>query len=174
MQDCRVDKDYVLLFRRIDEDGAMFGPFWCHGAAGIGRFLLHASQLDLAPEANDFSVRAAVTVARGARWAGPTQCHGLSGNIEFLLDMAQATHDHRFLLEAGSLARLLEVFAVNRDGMLFWQSELPTIVTPDYLVGYAGVAVCLLRLSEPETMPHQLSRPGFRRQPFHPERNQHN
>jgi hypothetical protein len=53
-----------------------------------------------------------------------------------------------------SLARLLEAFARKKDSVLVRPSDAPT--------GYAGVAVCLLRLGDPERLPHQLSRRGFR------------
>jgi serine/threonine protein kinase len=137
--------------------------FWCHGATGIGRFFLHAFLLDALPRAIEFADRAARTVAYGMRWCNPTQCHGLSGNIEFLLDMFQATGEQRYLAEAHLLARLLEAFAVERQGLLLWPSESPDEFTPDYTVGYAGVLVCLLRLCNPECLPHQLSRRGFGR-----------
>jgi len=39
------------------------------------------------------------------------------------------------------------------------------IFTPDYMVGYGGVAACILRLREPEQRPRQLSRAGFRYMP---------
>jgi lantibiotic modifying enzyme len=143
------------------EGGQPIGPFWCHGAAGVGRFLLHAAGLDLLPEAAGYAARAALSAARGSRWSGPTQCHGLAGNIEFLLDMYQATGDAGHLREARALASLLDAFALERDGGLVWPSESPDVVTPDYMVGYAGVALCLLRLAQPGTRPHVLSRNGF-------------
>ncbi|MGH2585164.1 MAG: lanthionine synthetase LanC family protein, partial [Dehalococcoidia bacterium] len=89
-----------------------------------------------------------------------TPCHGLAGAIEFLLDMFQATGDRAYLADAGVLARLLEAFAAERDGALVFPSESPDVFTPDYMVGYAGVAACLLRLSAPD-LPHLLSRAGF-------------
>jgi len=97
------------------------------------------------------------------RSQSPVQCHGLAGNIEFLLDIFQSTGDQAYLAEARSLARLLEVFGREKDGVLVWPSDPPDVFTPDYMIGYAGVAVCLLRLGEPEELPHQLSRPGFLR-----------
>jgi hypothetical protein len=145
------------------EGGTPAGAAWCHGATGVGRFFLHAAQLDTLPEAADIAALAARTAARGARSRGPTQCHGLAGNIEFLLDMFQATCDQAYLAEARSLARLLEAFAYEQDGLLSWPSDSPDVFTPDYTTGYAGVAVCLLRLGAPEEIPHQLSRSGFRR-----------
>lgn len=146
----------------VEQGGPGVG-MWCHGAAGVGRFLLHAAGLTTMPNAMDLAVRAARKVARGTRWAGPLQCHGLAGNIEFLLDVFRATGDAAYLVEARSLGRLLEAFASERDGVLVWPSEQPMNFTPDYMVGYAGVAVCLLRLADPESMPTQLSRSGFRR-----------
>ena len=146
-------------------EGQPLSPcYWCHGAAGIGRFWLHAASEDAIPEAASIAAAAARTVAQAARWIGPTQCHGLAGNIEFLLDMFQATGDRAYWVEAGSLARLLEAFAVERDGLLVWPSESPATYTPDYMVGYAGVAICLLRLGDPHHRYHQLSRRAFRYQ----------
>lgn len=128
----------------------------------MGRFFLHAAALDAIPDAADLAARAARTVARASRWAGPVQCHGLSGSIEYLLDMFQASGARAYLTEGRALGRLLEAFGQERGGQLVFPSESPVMVTPDYMVGYAGVAVCLLRLSEPERLPHQLSRRGFR------------
>jgi lantibiotic modifying enzyme len=143
------------------EGEGLTGAFWCHGAAGVGRFLLHCAELSIAADAAALAARAARTVARGTRWAGPTQCHGLAGNIEFLLDMYQYAHEKAYLVDALALARLLETFASEQEGMLVWSSDSPTTFTPDYMVGYAGVATCLLRLSDPSNRPHLLSRRGF-------------
>lgn len=144
------------------EGGTIDGAFWCRGATGIGRFFLHAATLNILSEATNLAERAARTVARSGRWNSPTQCHGLSGNIEFLLDMYRTTSDRAYLTEAWSLARLLQAFGVERDGKIVWPSESPTTFTPDYMVGYAGVLACLLRLNQPKHLPHQLSRCGFR------------
>jgi serine/threonine protein kinase len=137
--------------------------FWCHGAAGIGRFLVRCAELEVVPEASLYARGAAQAVARSTRWAGPTECHGLAGNIGFLLDAYQSTGERKYLNEAMSLARLLETFAREDDGLLVWSSESPDVASPDYLVGYAGVALALLRLSQPQRLPHLLSIRGFRR-----------
>jgi hypothetical protein len=144
------------------EDGSRPGALWCHGAAGVGRFFLHAARLALLPDADELAARAARTASRAARWAGPTQCHGLAGNAEFLIDVYQATGDASYLHDAMAMARLLEAFATERDGLLMWPSDTRNDWAPDYMVGYAGVAACLLRLSDPEDRPHLLSRAGFR------------
>jgi hypothetical protein len=142
------------------EGGPQAAPFWCHGATGIARFLLRAAESDLDGSATLLE-RAVRSAARGARWAGPTLCHGLAGNIELLLDAYRFTGDHACLAEARSLASLLDAFAIERDGLPVWPSEHPRIVSPDYMVGFAGVAAAMLRLSDPEALPHLLSREGF-------------
>jgi hypothetical protein len=77
--------------------------------------------------------------------------------------MFQATGESAYHDACMTLATLLEAQAVEHSGLLMWPSELPIIFSPDYMVGYAGVAVCLLRLNAPSRLPHQLSRNGFRR-----------
>jgi lantibiotic modifying enzyme len=144
-------------------EGGAPARLWCHGAAGVGRFFLHAAQLGVTQEAADIARRAAWTVVRGARGINPVQCHGLAGTIEFAFDArALLEDDPSYNAWLWSLARLLEAFAVERDGLLVFPSESPAVYSPDYMVGYAGVAMCLLRLGNPDGQPHQLSRRGFR------------
>ena len=148
-----------------DKKREMAGVYWCHGASGISTFLLHASEHQCFPEAGALARRAAWTVARGSRWAGPTQCHGLAGNIECLLDIFQASGEQGWYTEARALAILLEAFAVRQRDSLAWSSDDPSRVSPDYLLGYAGVLTSLLRLANPDQQPRQLSRRGFRYRP---------
>jgi hypothetical protein len=143
-------------------EGGKGARFWCHGSAGVGRFFLHAARLHALPGAARLARGAARGIAHGALWAGPSQCHGLSGNLEFLLDQFAASGDPADYAEIAPTGRLLEAFAGERDGLLVFPADSPEIFTPDYMVGYAGVAVCLLRLSDPKRRPHQLSREGFR------------
>lgn len=124
--------------------------FWCHGATGIGQFLLRAGASGLFPDGLMWAERAARAVARLTRWVGTTRCHGLSGNIEFLLNCYQATGQEAFRSEAETLGTLLLAWETERGGLLLFPSESPTIFSPDYMVGYAGVAACLLRMAHPE------------------------
>lgn len=121
--------------------------FWCHGATGIGQFLLRAGVAGLASEGLMWAERAALAVSRLTRWVGTTRCHGLAGNIEFLLDCYQATGRQAFRREAETLGTLLLGWQTERSGLVLFPSESPTIFSPDYMVGYAGVATCLLRLA---------------------------
>ncbi|MER7010249.1 class IV lanthionine synthetase LanL [Saccharopolyspora sp. NPDC000359] len=137
-------------------------PYWCHGAAGIGQFFLHADALDVLPESHAVWTAAARATARGARWAGPTQCHGLSGSIEFLLDAHRATGGTSYLAEADSLGQLLMAFRSDDGGTLRWPSDWPWVHGPDYMLGYSGVALALLRLAEPEALSPVLAAERFR------------
>jgi hypothetical protein len=151
-------EDGAALSWPTTEDGPPTAPFWCHGATGIGRFFLHLAAFDGATASN-VAARAARAAARGARWAGPTQCHGLAGNADFLLDVYHATADPSHLREARVLERLLYAFETNEDGGAGW-SEGAGHLVPGYLLGLAGIAVCLLHLANAEAVPHP---PGHRR-----------
>jgi hypothetical protein len=154
--------DDCLNWPTLDSPGdPAAGAFWCHGAAGIGRFFLNLSTLGGLPEALTMAEGAARTVSVTSRSAGPTQCHGIAGNIELLIDMFQVTHREEFLEAAWRLFGILETFSRERDGHLVWLSDGPRAIATDYIVGYAGVAMCLLRLGAPESRPHVLSLRGF-------------
>jgi hypothetical protein len=88
-------------------------------------------------------------------------CHGLAGNIELLIDTFQITGNRACLREARSLGQLLEAFAKDHEGQLVWPSEVLNRFSPDFMVGYAGVAACLVRLSDPEHAPHVPSCAAF-------------
>lgn len=137
------------------------GSSWIYGVTGIGRFFLHAAQTNILPDVWDDTRKAARTVIKTARWTDPTQNHGLTGSIEFLLDMYQATGEYIYLQEAHAFAHILAAFAYQQDGHLVFSSDFPILFTPDYMLGYGGVALCFLRLSRPERMPHLLSCDGF-------------
>ena len=144
------------------EGGSSAMAFWCHGAAGVGRFMLHLGKVGAMDAAWEMTERAARTVARGTRWSGATQCHGLAGNIEFLIDIYQATGEQAYLREARSLAKLLIAFAKDVDGLLYWITDTE-MANPGFTAGYGGIVPCLLRLANPETVPHSLSSFRFRR-----------
>ena len=137
------------------------GPFWCHGAAGVARFLARAAALGLSPSAEHLAERAARTAGRGGRWSAVCQCHGLLGNLESLVDVYQATSDARWLQEVRPLVDIITSRAIEVDGVLVWPFDSPTTHTPDLMVGFSGVAPCLLRAAEAEHRPHLLSLRGL-------------
>lgn len=141
-------------FLKEAEPVALRGAFWCHGATGIGLFLARVAKAGILPMAAESAARAAYAVAFSTRWSTPTQCHGLAGNIDFLLTLYQSTGDSTYLEYAYTLGKIMLAFVHESDGLWLASSESPTVHTPDYMVGYAGVAVTLLRLSMPDTFLH--------------------
>jgi lantibiotic modifying enzyme len=133
---------------------------WSFGAAGVGRFLLRCIERGIVPEAESLMRRAA-RAANSTRWLNPTQSQGLAGNIEFLLDIYQATQEQCYLQDAHVLARILEAFIIEHDGMTTVSSNTPKLFLPGFSLGYGGVATCLLRLLNTNA-PHLISRQGFR------------
>ncbi len=149
----------------LTEGGQPRPPFWCHGATGIGRFFVHAAKLGVFRDALSIAERAAESAAWGARWGGPVQCHGLAGNIEFLLDIARLTGSENHLFQARSLAHLMMSWCADLDEVYGLQADDRQALGSDYMTGYGGVAMCLLRLCNPSQTPHQLSLEGFRYRP---------
>jgi len=144
------------------EGGPPTAALWCRGAGGIARFLAHAATTGVHPAAADLANAAGRSTARGTRWAPAVQCHGLAGNVEVLLDLFRAFGERRHLREAMSLAGVLRTCAVEGPTGPVWPSEDGSTVSPDFLVGYAGVAPCLLRLAAPHRLPHVLTPARFR------------
>jgi len=119
---------------------------WCHGAAGIARFLLRFSTLDAS--ALDVALGAARTIAAVGDGLGATWCHGLGGAIETLLDVGAATGERELITAAHRLAGCYEAWRRDADdGTPLWVGDDPFIVTPDAFVGVAGVVATMLRIS---------------------------
>jgi hypothetical protein len=144
----------------VGEGGRPAPPFWCHGATGIGLLLLHARGHDLGFDPDPALRGVCRAVARGARWSGPTLCHGLSGNAELLLDAGRALADDEATTQAHELMSLVDAYAVDVEGGRAWITDAPRQISPDYLVGFAGIPLVLLRLAAPHR-PRHLSRAGF-------------
>jgi lantibiotic modifying enzyme len=131
---------------------------WCHGAAGIGRFLLHASAAGAHLGGRDMAIEAGWTVARGRRGDPAIQCHGLAGHVEYLLDLAQATDDLAWVREAESMLDVLLGCVVPRAGVAVTPSSIPTEVRPGLMTGYVGVGHAAARLIDRQ-LPGVLSKP---------------
>jgi hypothetical protein len=142
--------------------GPPAGPLWCIGATGIGTLFLHAARLGAVPGA-EVADRVGRFAARGGRWLGPEQCHGLAGTIEYLLDLAQATDDAAYVAETASIVALLTAFVDEEDGPHTAVLGAGGVrLGPGFLTGAAGVALAVLRASDPWTRPRTLTRAGFR------------
>jgi lantibiotic modifying enzyme len=124
--------------------------FWCHGVAGIGLFFLKAWMLTNRPHYRDMAIAAARTIADGGRRGGTTLCHGLAGNGDFLIEAYRVLGDARWLKAASVFSDLLELYSISVEGGIAWPGDQPGNITPDYMVGYAGVGAFMLRMAAPD------------------------
>lgn len=138
-------------------------PHWCHGAVGIGGFLLRLGSLISDDVLMNLAFGAARSAARGGRVQDPVLCHGSAGAVEFLIDCYQVTGDQHWVDEASILVKLMESFELHNDGgSMSMVGDDPDCASPDYLVGYGGTAVALSRYLRRETRARQLSLAGIR------------
>lgn len=120
-------------------------PYWCHGAAGVGTFLVRLWQVTGDDRFGDLARRSAHAVAERASRAALTQCHGLAGNGDFLLDLAEATGDPTYRAMAEDLARLILSERAYRHGHVVFPNEYGDVST-SWSDGSAGILAFLLRL----------------------------
>ncbi len=120
-------------------------PYWCHGSAGIGSFLLRLWQATGDDRFGDLARRAAKAVVERAPRAALTQCHGLAGNGDFLLDLARATGDPAYRAMAEDLARLIVSERAHRAGHVVFPNEYGDVST-SWSDGSAGILAFLLRI----------------------------
>ncbi|WP_328946043.1 class IV lanthionine synthetase LanL [Streptomyces sp. NBC_00250] len=120
-------------------------PYWCHGAAGIGTFLVRLWQATGDERFGDLARRSTYAVTERASRAALAQCHGLAGNGDFLLDMADATGDpvHRTMAE--DLARLILGERAHRHAQVVFPNEYGDVST-SWSDGSAGILAFLLRI----------------------------
>jgi class IV lanthipeptide synthase len=148
--------DDALTWPRHLGDKARGLQAHCHGAGGIAQLFLGLDRLAPDPRYRQAAKRAAYTVAaQRATEARSGLCHGLSGMGDFMIDCYQAFGDEQWLALARECAGRLQrfrtperpgVYAMHRDGA----------VSPDLMVGYAGVGSFLLRLVDARTAPDPI------------------
>ncbi|MFJ9900987.1 class IV lanthionine synthetase LanL [Streptomyces sp. NPDC091280] len=119
-------------------------PYWCHGSAGIGIFLIRLWQRTGDKRFEDLARGAAHAVVERASRAALAQCHGLAGNGDFLLDMADATGDPVYHAMAADLARLIVCERAHRDSHVVFPNEYGDVST-SWSDGSAGILAFLLR-----------------------------
>ncbi|MEW2526298.1 class IV lanthionine synthetase LanL [Streptomyces sp. NPDC047071] len=147
----------LLVRAAVREDGAAWwgeGPqradrrlaHWCHGASGVGTFLLrlwratgHEPYLTLAEEA-------AVAVRRAAPTAPLGACHGISGDGQFLLDLYEVLGRTSHRTWAGELADALAARAGTADGRPVTTGDCWERPYADHATGTAGALSFLIRL----------------------------
>ncbi|MFF3757447.1 class IV lanthionine synthetase LanL [Streptomyces sp. NPDC002185] len=134
-------------------------PYWCHGSAGIGTFLLRLWQVTGDDRFGDLAHRSTYAVTERASRAALTQCHGLAGNGDFLLDMADATGDRVHHGRAEELAGLLLAERTHRRGQVVFPNEYGDVST-SWSDGSAGILAFLLRLRHGGPRHWLVAQPG--------------
>ncbi|MGW2684842.1 class IV lanthionine synthetase LanL [Streptomyces sp. NPDC001414] len=134
-------------------------PYWCHGSAGIGSFLIRLWQRTGDDRYGDLARGAAHAVVERASRAGLAQCHGLAGNGDFLLDMADATGDPVHREAAGELARLIVTERAHRGSHVVFPNEYGDVST-SWSDGSAGILAFLLRNRHADSRHWTVQQPG--------------
>jgi Lanthionine synthetase C-like protein/Protein kinase domain len=121
----------------------------CHGAIGIGQFLLRLSRTQDDPRYSRAAAEAAKT-ARNEMISRPSHalCHGVAGDGVFLLECSQLLNDAPYedwAHEAGS--HLSRFRSQSHDGRYVSAPWMPA--RPDLLTGDAGVGWFYLALANP-------------------------
>ncbi|GFH38364.1 class IV lanthionine synthetase LanL [Streptomyces pacificus] len=134
-------------------------PYWCHGSAGIGSFLLRLWQATGDDRFGLLARQAAGAVVERASRAPLTQCHGLAGNGDFLLDLAAATGDPAYRTSAEALARLIVAERAHRNGHVVFPNEYGEVST-GWSDGSAGILAFLLRTHHKDSRHWMFHQPG--------------
>ncbi|MEV6394771.1 class IV lanthionine synthetase LanL [Streptomyces sp. NPDC051907] len=134
-------------------------PYWCHGSAGIGSFLIRLWQATGDERFGDLARGATHAVMERASRAALAQCHGLAGNGDFLLDMADATGDPAYRAMAEDLAHLIASERAHRDSHVVFPNEYGDIST-SWSDGSAGILAFLLRTRHTDPRHWMTQQPG--------------
>ncbi|WP_327373672.1 class IV lanthionine synthetase LanL [Streptomyces sp. NBC_01216] len=134
-------------------------PYWCHGSAGIGSFLVRLWQTTGDERFGDLARRATRAVVERASRAALTQCHGLAGNGDFLLDMFTATGDDSYRAAAEDLARLVLAERAHRHRHVVFPNEYGDAST-SWSDGSAGILAFLLRMRHTDSRHWMIQQPG--------------
>ncbi|MFK0279336.1 class IV lanthionine synthetase LanL [Streptomyces sp. NPDC090499] len=134
-------------------------PYWCHGSAGIGSFLVRLWQQTGDKRFGDLARGAVHAVVERASRAALTQCHGLAGNGDFLLDMADATGEPAYRAMADDLARLIVSERAHRTAHVVFPNEYGDVST-SWSDGSAGILAFLLRTRHTDSRHWTVQQPG--------------
>lgn len=134
-------------------------PYWCHGSAGIGTFLVRLWRRTGDSRFGDLARAAAHAVTERASRAALAQCHGQAGNGDFLLDMADATGDPAYRTAAEDLARLIVSERAHRTNHVVFPNEYGDVST-SWSDGSAGILAFLLRTRHTDPRHWMAQQPG--------------
>jgi hypothetical protein len=119
----------------------------CHGAGGIGQFFLWLDAL--VPNQRHRTIAESAAYAIAAQRATETRagiCHGVSGTGHFMLDCYQRFGGSQWLVFAAECGGHLQRFRLPQQPGVYAMHGKGA-VSPDLMLGYAGVGSFLLRFA---------------------------
>ncbi|MDQ3150794.1 MAG: class IV lanthionine synthetase LanL [Actinomycetota bacterium] len=138
-------EDGTALWPNGPEKDATTAPYWCHGSAGIGSFLIRLHRATEDSRFEKLAQMSAQAVMENSWRAVLGQCHGLAGNGEFLLDLAEVVDRRRYEALAHQLARIIFASRAHRDGHVVFPDEHGGL-SASWADGVSGILAFLLRL----------------------------
>lgn len=144
----RENEEALLIWPGHLDDTAKGLQAHCHGAGGIGQFLLWLDAL--VPNQRYRKAAKSAAYAIAARRASETRagiCHGVSGTGHFMLDCYHRFGDPQWLALACECGGELQRFRLpERPGVYAMHGK--EAVSPDLMLGYAGPGSFLLRFAK--------------------------
>jgi lantibiotic modifying enzyme len=148
-----IDGSPALIWPRQLDDDSHGVQAHCHGAGGIGQFLLFLDRVKSDQRYRD--------AAEGAAWAMASRsvnetrsgvCHGLSGSGHLFLDIYQSEKKFQWLQRARECAHRLDNFRSEHSPKKYFVNQ-QKVISPDLMIGYAGIGGFQLRLADPAGAP---------------------
>jgi tRNA A-37 threonylcarbamoyl transferase component Bud32 len=137
-----------LIRRAVRPSAPGLTTSWCRGLAGIGRTLLHASAVlgepDLAGDAEQ-AAEACIRCLPRLRILG--QCCGAAGVGEFLIDLATATRQERYLAAAHNVAVHMLLRGSGPPGHPVFTEQGPDGSNATWATGLTGILSFFRRLA---------------------------
>ena len=130
--------------------------WWCHGAPGISLAWLKLFQHYRDPNHEAVAIKALRCHPTEVRYSNLSVCHGLCGLGEIYLEAARVLEDREWSMRAERIANVLVQLARPADRGVVWLVEDGFVPTADLMVGCAGIAHFLLRVSSDDRLSFPL------------------
>ncbi len=147
MERARTSRDGRTVQWPTREGGEDIWRWWCHGAPGIALAWLKLFERFGDPDHEAVASRALRCHPVEVRYSNLSVCHGLSGLGEIYLEAARVLQGREWSMRAERVGNVLVQLARPAGSGVVWLVEDGLIPTADLMVGCAGVAHFLLRLS---------------------------
>ena len=140
--------------------------WWCNGAPGIGQFFAYAYRITGEKSYKETACESAITTLKVVPFLNLGQCHGMAGNGEFFLDLFQILSDRKYYSQAEHFGKIISACSfTHSDGFHLWLADGLLEPSPEYMIGYSGIASFFLRLTNPKmarpmTLDYLIGREG--------------